>query len=92
MTSDDILNERLLRIDELTRLGGRLGAVSPSMVEVLLGVSRQRVWTLMREGYLRHSGWNGFVLVCLKDVVQFARASNKRTKKRRSGRLATAAQ
>jgi len=77
MTKADILHQRLERVQELRRLG-RLGVVTPSMVEVLLGLSRSRVRDLIEEGALPVSGYNGFRLVSLEDVIGFAKASSKR--------------
>jgi hypothetical protein len=85
-TWDDILNQRLCRVRELSRLGGRLGAVSPALAAFLLGLSKSRTRDLIESGELPEHGYAGFRLVTLNDVLEFARASNRRMRRRLRGR------
>lgn len=79
-TSADILNRRLERIAELRKLGGRLGTVCPSLAGFLLGLSASRVRDLIQTHKLCCQYQMGFRLVSLASVLEFARASNKRTR------------
>jgi hypothetical protein len=76
-------NERLNRIRELRCLGGRLGLVSPSLVQWLLGICRQRVWLLISQGRLKSVGLNGFRLVLMSSVLEFSKDGQGRKRKSR---------
>ena len=53
---DKILFERLARIAEFQRGGGKLGAVSPALTQFLLGVGRTRIHELVKTGVLESFG------------------------------------
>ena len=82
MTSDDILRARLDRFERLKCLGGNLGTVSPALAAVLLGVSKSRVRNLIDAGALSCYGEYGFRLISLSDLVEFSKASSRRTIRR----------
>ena len=70
---DKILQERLARVAEFQRAGGKLGAVSTALAQFLLGVGRTRIHQLVKTGVLESFGTGGFRLVKLKSVMKYAR-------------------
>jgi hypothetical protein len=75
---DKILQERLARVAEFQRAGGKLGAVSTSLAQFLLGVGRTRIHELVKAGVLESFGTGGFRLVKLESVLKYARRCARR--------------
>jgi len=52
----------------------------------LAGVTRQRIWMLIREGTLQHVRWQGWNFVTLESVCRWRTGSEKLPRKIRAAR------
>ena len=77
MNEIEINKVRFQRINDLRKLGGRMGFVNRSLAQFLLGVCRQRIDQLISQGRLESCGINGSRLLYLRSVVEFAKASRR---------------
>ena len=66
---DKILQERLARIAEFQRAGGKLGAVSTALAQFLLGVGRTRIHQLVKAGVLESFGTGGILIDLVREAI-----------------------
>jgi hypothetical protein len=76
MLANEILKQRLRRIDDLQKLGAGSGLVSPALAQFLLGVSRSRMRNMIADGRLRLFGKWGFVFVSISELLEYAKTSS----------------
>lgn len=76
MLANEILKQRLRRIEDLQKLGAGSGLVSPALAQFLLGVSRSRVRNMIADGRLHLVRNWGFVFVSLSELLDYAKTAS----------------